>query len=62
MIDSGWILGTIPSPKSGWALAQLPTELGGSSSLGVSQSRGDVALRDVGSGHGAVGLGLGLGS
>ena len=28
---------------------------GGSPSLGVSQSRGDVALRDVGSGHGGVG-------
>ena len=27
----------------------------------VSQSRGDVALRDVGSGHGGGGLGLALG-
>ena len=33
---------------------------GGSPSLGVSQSRGDVALRDVGSGHGGVG-GVGFG-
>ena len=30
----------------------------GSPSLEVSQSRGDVALRDVGSGHGGDGLGL----
>ena len=28
---------------------------GGSPSLGVSQSHGDVALRDVGSGHGGLG-------
>ena len=35
-------------------LAQLPMEWG-SASLGVSQSRGDVALRDAGSGHGGVG-------
>ena len=40
------------------ALAQLPRE-GGSPSLGVSQSCGDVALRDVGSGHGGVGWGWG---
>ena len=33
----------------------------GSPSLGVSQSRGDVALRDVGSGQRWAGLGLGLG-
>ena len=33
--------------------------VGGSPSLGVSQSRGDVALRDVGSGHGLLqGLGI----
>ena len=30
----------------------------GSPSLEVSQSRGDVALRDVGSGHGGGGLRL----
>ena len=33
----------------------------GSSSLGVSQSCGDVALRDVGSGHGGVGWDWDLG-
>ena len=33
----------------------------GSLSLEVFQSRGDVALRDVGSGHGGDGLGLDLG-
>ena len=32
----------------------------GSPSVGVFQSRGDVALRDVGSGRGGVGLGLGI--
>ena len=37
-------------------MAQLPREAVGSPSLGVFQNRGDVALRDVGSGHG-VGLG-----
>ena len=31
-------------------------------SLEVSQSRGDVALRDVGSGHGGVGWGWAWGS
>ena len=31
---------------------------GGSPCLGVSQSHGDVALRDVGSGHGGVGFGI----
>ena len=30
----------------------------GSPSLGVFQSRGDVALRDVGSGHGVMGCWL----
>ena len=30
----------------------------GSLSLEVSKSHGDVALRDVGSGHGGVGLGI----
>ena len=39
-------------------MAQLPGGRRGSLSLGVSQSRGDVALRDVGSGHRGVGWGL----
>ena len=33
----------------------------GSSPLEVFKNHGDVALRDVGSGHGGGGLGLGLG-
>jgi len=36
----------------------LPREVGESPSLEVSQSRGDVALRDVGSGQGGGGLGV----
>ena len=34
----------------------------GSPSLGVSQSHGDVALRDVGTGHGGLGWGWVWGS
>ena len=41
-------------------MAQLPKELGESPSLQASKSRADVALRDVGSGHGGGGLGLGI--
>ena len=36
-------------------MAQLP--VGGSPSLGVFRIHGDVALREVGSGHGGVGWG-----
>ena len=46
--------------KTGEAVAKPLTEVGESPSMEVSQSRGDVALRDVGSGHGGVGLGLGI--
>ena len=42
-------------------MAQLPREVGRPPSLEGSQSCGDVALRDVGSGHGGGGLGLDLG-
>ena len=42
---------------SGEALA-LPREVVDSPSLEVIPHRGDVALRDVGSGHGGGGLGL----
>ena len=40
-------------------MTQLPREVVGSLSLEVFQNRGDVALRDVGSGHSGGGLGLG---
>lgn len=53
---SGWILGTIFSPKSSDVLAQLPRELAESPSLEVSQSCGDVALGDM---MGMVGMGQG---
>jgi len=43
-------------------VAQLPREVVGSPSLEVFQNRGDVALRDVGSGHGGVSWGWTLGS
>ena len=48
--------------KSSAAVAQLPREVVGSLSLEVSQSHGDVALRDVGSGHSGVGWGWTWGS
>ena len=38
-------------------MAQLPREVVESPSLEVIQDRGDVALRDVVSGHGGVGWG-----
>ena len=41
-------------------MAQLPREVVGSPSLGVFRDRGDVALRDVVSGHGEDGLMIGL--
>ena len=37
-------------------MAQLPKEVVGSPSLEVFKERGDVALRDVVSGHGGAGL------
>ena len=37
---------------------RLPREMVGSSSLGSFQNYGDVALRDIVSGHGGGGLGL----
>ena len=39
-------------------MAQLPRDVMGSPSLEVFQNHGDVALSDVGSGHGGDGLGL----
>ena len=49
--NSGWKGGTISSPKSGAAVAQLHTEVVGSPSLEVLQNHGDVALRDTVSGQ-----------
>ena len=40
---------------------KLPRELGESLSLGVSNKHGDVALKDMVSGHGGDGLMVGLG-
>ena len=37
---SGWVLGTISSPKSSRALAQLPREWGGTIPGGVPELRG----------------------
>ena len=42
-------------------MAQLPGEVVESPSLEVFRSCGDVALRNVVSGHGGDGLGVGLG-
>ena len=50
-----WELEKFLLQKSSAAVAQLPREVVGSPSLGVLQNHGDVALRDVGSGHGGVG-------
>ena len=43
-------------------MAQLPREVVGSLSLEAFQNPGDVALRDVGSGHSGVGWGWTWGS
>ena len=43
--------------KVGDAVAQLPRKVVGSPSLEVFKNHGDMALRDVVSGHGGVGWG-----
>ena len=48
------------SQKSGQELAQLPREVVGSPSLEVFTSCGDVALKEMVSGHGGVGQQLAL--
>ena len=54
---SGWILGTISSPKEQCCSGTAAQGGEGVTVHGGVQS-GDVALRDVGSGHGEGGLGL----
>lgn len=53
----GWILGTIYLQEEWWCIGTGGPGKVGSPSLGVFQSRGDVALRGVGSGRGGVGWG-----
>ena len=55
---SGWILGKIPSPKAWLGIGTAAHGVVESPSLEVFRKRGDVALRDMVSGHGGDGLGL----
>ena len=50
---SGWMLGMIPSPKERSGAAAQGVV--GSSSLEAFKNHGDVALKDVVSGHGGMG-------
>ena len=52
---SGWVLGKKSSQKECWAVAQLHRGMVESPSMEVFKKRGDVALRDVVSGHGGMG-------
>lgn len=58
--NSGWVLGEISSLNEWWVRIRvndrLPREVGESLSLEVFQNRGDVAFRDVVSGHNGDGL------
>jgi len=58
---SGWILGKTYSSKLVRQWHGLHREVVQSPSLEVFKSRVDVALRDVGSGHGGGGLAVGIG-
>ena len=49
---SGWILGTISSPKEWQCSGTAALGGGGVTIPGGAQNHGDVALRDVVSGHG----------
>jgi len=55
---SGWLFRAIPSPKERWGSGTAAQGVVGSPPLEVSQSCGDVALRDIGSGRGGGELGL----
>jgi len=57
----GWILRNIYSPKERWGSGTAAQGGMGSLSLEMSQSCRDVALRDLGSGHGGGELVVGLG-
>ena len=52
---SGWMLGNIYSPKEQQGTGTAAHRVMESPSLEVFQNHGDVALRDVVSGHGGVG-------
>ena len=57
---SSWKLGKIYSQKVLRHWHRLPREVGNSLSLKVFKKHGDVALRDMFSGHGGDGLMVGL--
>jgi len=55
---SGWILGKNSSQKEWQCSGTAAQGVLGSPSLEACENRGDVALRDVGSGHAGDGLDL----
>ena len=55
--DLGWILGKISSPKEQRCTVTAAQGVVDSPSLELPKNHGDVALREVGSGHGGLGLG-----
>ena len=59
---SSWVLGNIYSQEKWSGAGTAAQRLRGSASLEVFHAHGDVALRDVGIGHGRVGWGWAWGS
>jgi len=57
---SGWILGRTTSSKEESSTKQAAQGVVESASMKVLQNHGDVALRDIVSGHGGGGLMVGL--